>query len=70
MAKIKYTCSKCSWTTSIIEEWADVKPKRCMNKRCNTSFLKDPEALITELPQKVEVESNVKPKRVKRNDND
>lgn len=52
--KIKYTCKNCGWTTSIREEWADLKPKRCMNKKCNTSFAKFKEALIIETPVKPE----------------
>ena len=48
--KIKYTCKNCGWQTHIIKEWADLKPKRCMNKKCNTSFRKTPENLITEMP--------------------
>ena len=49
--KIKYTCKNCGWTTSIREEWADLKPKRCMNKKCNTSFQKSPESLVMERPK-------------------
>jgi hypothetical protein len=52
MKKIKYTCKNCGWETSIWEEWADLKPKRCMNRKCNTSFLLHPDALITTLPEK------------------
>ena len=50
--KIKYTCKSCGWETSIREEWGDLKPKRCMNKKCNTSFLAKPEALIIQRPVK------------------
>ena len=56
IGKIKYTCKNCGWTTSIREEWADLKPKRCMNKKCNTSFQRLPESLLIELPQKLEIE--------------
>lgn len=59
--KIKYTCKNCGWTTSIREEWADLKPKRCMNKKCNTSFQKSPESLITDRP-KVDTEEQVEKK--------
>lgn len=52
--KIKYTCKNCGWTTSIREEWSDLKPKRCMNKKCNTSFHKSPDFLLIDLPQKLE----------------
>ena len=50
--KVKYTCKNCGWTTSIREEWSDLKPKRCMNKKCNTSFLKYPDNLIIQTPEK------------------
>ena len=49
--KIKYTCKNCGWCTSIVAEWTDIKPKRCMNKKCNTSFIKTPDALIIEVPE-------------------
>ena len=49
--KVKYTCKPCGWTISIREEWVDLKPKRCMNKKCNTSFMKFKDALIIELPE-------------------
>lgn len=48
--KIKYSCKACGWTTSIRQEWADMKPKRCMNKKCNTSFVASPDSLETTLP--------------------
>ena len=48
--KIKYSCKSCGWATSIRQEWADMKPKRCMNKKCNTSFVASPESLIVVLP--------------------
>ena len=63
--KIKYTCKNCGWTTSIREEWADLKPKRCMNKKCNTSFQKSPESLVTDRP-KVETAEQVEKKSQKR----
>lgn len=47
---IKYTCKNCGWQTRILKEWADLKPPRCMNKKCNTSFRKNPESLIVEHP--------------------
>lgn len=55
-SKIKYTCKNCGWTTSIREEWMDLKPKRCMNKKCNTSFQKSPDSLQIELPQRLQPE--------------
>jgi len=51
MSRIKYNCKNCGWETSIREEWGDLKPKRCMNKKCNTSFIKNPEALIVTKPE-------------------
>lgn len=50
MERIKYTCSNCGWETSVVAQWKDLKPKRCMNKKCNTSFRKDPESLIIKDP--------------------
>ncbi len=68
MAKINYACKNCGWTTSIREEWADLRPKRCMNKRCNTSFIKNPEALDVQAPPAPQVEEapKVAPKKIKR----
>jgi len=56
-SKIKYTCKNCGWTTAIREEWADLRPKRCMNKKCNTSFQKSPEALIIDSPTQGKIET-------------
>ena len=67
--KIKYTCKNCGWTTSIREEWADLRPKRCMNKKCNTSFQKSPESLVTEMPSDgVVVEKKLPQRKGKRNE--
>ncbi len=49
--KIKYQCKNCGWETSIREEWGDLRPKRCMNKKCNTSFVANKEALIIVRPE-------------------
>ncbi len=57
MERIKYTCANCGWETSVIAIWKDVKPIRCMNKKCNTSFRKNPEALITKDPTLIAKES-------------
>ena len=54
MEKIKYQCKNCGWETAIRQEWGDLRPKRCMNKKCNTSFVKNREALITTHPEKKE----------------
>lgn len=57
MTRIIYTCKNCGWKTSILSAWADLKPKRCMNRdkfnklTCNTSFLLNPELLLVELPK-------------------
>ena len=69
--KIKYSCKPCGWTTSIRQEWADMKPKRCMNKKCNTSFVANPEALETTLPVVVvpEAPQNKKKKKNEEQDN-
>lgn len=68
--KIKYTCKNCGWCTSIRQEWSDLRPKRCMNKRCNTSFLKYKDALIVQVPEDlVEPEAEKKPaKKSKKNE--
>lgn len=58
MKRIKYTCKKCNWTASVVEAWADMKPIRCANKKCKTSFLKNPEQLYTEMPKKYEEKNN------------
>lgn len=50
-SKIKYQCKNCGWETSIREEWGDLRPKRCMNKKCNTSFAVHKEALIITRPE-------------------
>lgn len=68
--KIKYTCKNCGWTTAIREEWADLKPKRCMNKKCNTSFQKFKEALIVEVPSKQEAPVAEKKTRSRKNKNE
>lgn len=52
MDKIKYQCKNCGWETAIRQEWGDLRPKRCMNKKCNTSFTKHRDALIITLPEK------------------
>lgn len=45
MDRIKYVCKNCGWSTSIIAQWADLKPPRCMNAKCNTNFKKNPDSL-------------------------
>jgi len=55
MDKVKYQCKNCGWETSIRQEWGDLRPKRCMNKKCNTSFAAHPDALIITRPEPKEV---------------
>lgn len=57
MAHIKYTCKNCGWETSIREEWGDLKPQRCMNKRCNVSFRAKPDMLDIQVPEVPKEES-------------
>ena len=68
--KIKYTCKNCGWTTSIRQEWTDLKPKRCMNRKCNTSFSKHVEALVVQMPEeeKIVVVSKKSKKNEDKND--
>ena len=56
MRRVKYQCKNCGWSESLPEQWADLKPKRCMNKKCNTSFMKNPESLDTQFPPKLDSE--------------
>jgi hypothetical protein len=44
-ARIEYICKKCGWRKSILASWADLKPKKCMNKKCGCSFIVDPDSL-------------------------
>lgn len=48
MDRIIYTCKNCGWKTSIIAQWADLRPKSCITKNCKTSFVKNPDALLVE----------------------
>lgn len=63
--KVKFTCKNCGWETSIRKEWADLRPKRCMNRKCNTSFLASPDKLDIKFPAKVEKKAP-KPKVAKK----
>jgi hypothetical protein len=65
MSRIKYECKNCGWTESLPELWGDLKPKRCMNKKCNTSFQKNPESLLVVLPEK-SAQSHVTEKKSKK----
>lgn len=70
LEKVKYSCSKCGWQTSIIVAWADLRPKRCLGKRCKTSFLREPSALLVELPQAPEVPNMQGKKKKKEKEQD
>ena len=59
MNDIKYQCKSCGWETSIREEWGDLRPKRCMNKKCNISFAAKPEMLIISRPEPRELDAVV-----------
>jgi len=48
---IVYTCKKCNWQTAILAQWADLKPKKCPNSKCNCFFLKEPDQLDVKFPQ-------------------
>lgn len=54
--KIKYICKNCGWEISIRAEWGDLRPKRCMNRKCNTSFRKYPESLIIQYPDNLQIQ--------------
>ena len=45
MDKIVYKCKNCGWESSIPEQWADLKPKKCPNRKCKTHFLITPDSL-------------------------
>ena len=65
--RIKYKCAKCGkWEASLVKEWTDIKPSKCMNKQCKTNFIAEPQALLIELPQKEEVKL---PNKKKKQDN-
>lgn len=59
MNKIKYECKNCGWETSIREDWGDLRPKRCMNRKCNTNFQAKPDSLIITRPEPKAVEAAV-----------
>lgn len=59
MEKIIYKCKKCNWKASIPAIWEDLKPSNCGNKKCKTSFKKDPETLVAEIEKAKIVEKPV-----------
>lgn len=56
MNKIKYQCKNCGWETSIREDWGDLRPKRCMNRKCNINFQASKDSLIITRPEKKAIE--------------
>ena len=56
MNDIKYQCKSCGWETAIREEWGDLRPKRCMNRKCNASFAANPDMLIITRPEPRDIE--------------
>jgi len=64
MQKIRYICKNCGAEHLIIAQWGDLRPKRCRNKKCNTSFLAHPDKLIIKLPQTPEPEKEVEEVKV------
>ena len=68
MNKIKYECRNCGWETSIREDWGDLRPKRCMNKKCNTSFAAKPDMLVITRPEPREIDTVVMNEQVEKKD--
>ena len=54
---IVYSCKECDWQAAVLAQWADIKPKRCGNKKCQCLFLKNPDKLDIKLPKEA-----IKPK--------
>ena len=63
---IKYTCKKCGWQTAIIGLWKDLKPKVCANRKCKTSFLREPSELLIEAPSQPLDDKNTKKTETKK----
>lgn len=51
---VVYSCKKCGWQTAVLAQWADLKPKKCPNKKCGCFFLKEPGQLDVKMPPKPE----------------
>lgn len=62
---IVYTCKKCKWQTAIVDQWADLKPKKCMNKKCGCYFLKEPDMLDIKKPESKKKDSKKVSKKKK-----
>lgn len=57
--KVVYTCKNCGREYSIREEWGDLRPKRCVNKKCNISFINNPDMVTVTRPEPLEVKEVV-----------
>ena len=68
--RILYTCKKCGWKVSISAVWSDIKPKMCMNKKCDrnrtNAFLKYKEDLLVESLSHSSEDSSFKKFRAKK----
>lgn len=62
---IVYTCKKCGWQTAILAQWADLKPKKCQNRKCNCLFLREPDQLDVKMPAEDKKASPAKRKKTK-----
>ena len=40
MRKVKYRCTGCGWTKTLVADWADVKPRFCPTPTCEMSVKK------------------------------
>jgi hypothetical protein len=49
---ITYKCKDCGTEKRIIEQWGDLKPKRCTGRKCRANFEAEPDKLETTLPKK------------------
>lgn len=54
LKKITYVCKNCGWEKKLPEEWSDLRPKRCGNPKCNTSFVLHKDKLEIKFPKKLE----------------
>lgn len=55
--RLEYVCKACGWRKSILAAWADLKPKKCMNKKCGVSFIKNPDQLMSHYPDETAKEA-------------
>jgi hypothetical protein len=54
LRKITYVCKNCGWEKKLPEQWSDLRPKRCGNPKCNTSFVLHKDKLEIKFPKKLE----------------